>query len=426
MASDPNTPFQTDSSVRTSSAESKRSFTHRILETEETLSVIKFFFGLILAVTIIIVDLLNPNDFLRSRKQFKHWFNQYSYQFSLLAKDNCTDEYSVYLYGTRHNTSDQTLSGAGKFTLFVQPMVNCLLNNAGNYLQYQMSSSQVLLGITPTIIALLGTSSEEVCFVALTGRRRLLGLLLATASPSIYTERAFKYQNPDEILKERVGAQQMRSTKGSKRRWFFVLLEYVLVSAAILNIATLNWVLGVQSVNSVNPNTIYMPMMWSLLGVIYHVMGAVVFHMRVRRLDEDGQLTRRSTLASFLQAMMRPSQWPSISEMYYASKRMIYREFDWQPKEPEERLRYAIIPESRCFTFLAWCLSVVIIFHIVLGSYILSSTNFVGPKDALGVLARYVLSVIICRIIVVYELAVQRADVTFVTSSYREGMRTIL
>jgi len=129
---------------------------------------------------------------VRSKQQFKSWYNQYSFQFTHLPKEHCFDEYSVYLYRTRQNTSDQTISGAGQFTLFVQPMINCLLTNAGNYIQYQLSSSQVLLGITPTIIAVLGTSSEEVCFVALVGRRRLLGLLLAAASPSIYTERAFK------------------------------------------------------------------------------------------------------------------------------------------------------------------------------------------------------------------------------------------
>jgi hypothetical protein len=292
-------------------------------------------------------------------------------------------------------------------------MIKCLLDNAGSYIQYQLSSSQVLLGITPTIIAVLGTSMEEVCFVALIGRRRLLGLLLAAASPSIYTERAFKYQNPDEILKERLIAQQVNSTKVN-RRWAFVLLEYVLVLAAITNVGTLNWQLGVRSVNTVNPNTVYMLMIWSVLGVITHVMGAVVFHMRVRPLDKSGQCIRRSTVVSLLKAMVSPSKWPTISGIYHASKRMAYREFDSQPKDEEgKKLQYSIIPESRCFTFLAWFLSVFIIFHIILGTYILSSTNFIGPKVALGVLARYILSVFICRVIVVYELAVQRVDTKF-------------
>ena len=168
-----------------------------------------------------------------------------------------------------------------------------------------------------------------------------------------------------------------------------------------------------------------MPTIWSVLGVITHVIGAVVFHMRVRRLDRGGQCIRRSTIVSLLKAMMSPSQWPTISGIYHTSKRMAYREFDSQLKDKEESLQYSIIPESRWFTFLAWFLSVFIIFHIILGTYILSSTNFIGPKDALGVLARYVLSVIIYRVIVVYELAVQRVDAKFDTSSHYEGFRDI-
>lgn len=282
-----------------------------------------------------------------------------------------------------------------------------------------------MLGITPTIIAVLGTSSEEVCFVAVIGRRRVLGFLLAAASPSIYTERAFKYQNPDVILQERIGAQYIKSTRGSNRRWLLVLLEYVLVLAAIANVATLSWVLGVQSVNTMNPNTIYMPMIWSVIGIITHVMGAVVFHMRVRRLDEVGQFIRSSTVASSLKAMMSPSQWPTISEMYLTVKRIARREFNLQPEEGEESLQYVTIPESRWFTFLAWFLSVLIIFSIILGTNILSSTTFVGPKDAFGVLARYILSVIICRIIVVYELEVQRVSVKFEMSSNSEELIAI-
>ena len=422
MASDPTPPSQPVLRVRKSNANTKQSSQSWIFDPDETFSVVKFFICLLLAVAIIVVALVNPHDFLRSRHQFRSWFQQYSYQFNLIAKDNCTDEYSVYLYGTRQNTSDQTMSGAGKYTLFVQPMVNCLLSNAGSYVQYQLSSSQVLLGITPTIIAVLGASSEEVCFVALIGRRRLLGLLLAAASPSIYTERAFKYQNPDEILKARLAGQHVKPARGSNRRWFLVLLEFAAVLAAIANVADLNWTLGLKTVNAVHPNTVYMPMIWSILGVITHVMGAVVFRMRVWRRDKDGQVIRRSTPASFLKAM-RPSQWPAMSQMYHNLKRMAYREFNGQHNEPEERdlegrtlsekleerLRYKMIPESRWFTFLAWALSVFIIFHIILGTFILSSTNFVGPKDSLGIMARYVLSVIICRAIVLYELAVLRA-----------------
>lgn len=369
---------------------------------------------------------MNPKDLLRSRRQFRSWYSQYVYQFSNFAQHNCTEPYSVYLYGTRQNTSEETISGAGKFTLFVQPMINCLLENSSEYLKYQLSSSQVMLGVTPTMIALFGASSEEVCLLALIGRRRLLGLLLAAASPSIYTERAFKHQDLDKIFKERQyhssnGVDHVRPSMHSKLRWLFVLLEYIAVFGAIANIARLNWELGVKTINTVNPNTVLMPMLWSFLGVIVHLAGAIVFDMRARRLDKQNTPMPRSTLRSSFSMLTRQRSWSTLLNIFPACKRMAIRELCWGGEGPEERLYFVLIPGSRCFTFMAWILSVFVVFHIILGTLILSGTAFVGPKDALGIMVRYILSVIICRVILVYELAVLRVEHQKVASDMSES-----
>lgn len=377
-----------------------------------------------LGVVVVVLALLNPKDVLRSRGQFKHWYSQYSYQFKILSRDLCTQEYSVYLYGTRQNTEEVTLSGSGKYTLFIQPMINCLLENSSDYIKYQLGSSQVMLGITPTIIALLGASSEELCLLALIGRRRLLGLLLAASSPSIYTERAFKYQDPDKILKERQYGRpdshdyhdghgdgyHVIPTMPHRWRWFFVSLEYVAASFALTNIATLNWQLGAKSVNSLSPNTVLMPMLWSLFGIITHLGGAVVFDMRARRLDKENEPAPRSTLGSSLQIIKIQGPCSAIVNIYNAVKKKTYHEFCWDSEGENQKLYFRLIPESRSFTLMAWFLSIIVIFHIIFGTLILSSTMFVGPKDALGIMARYILSVIICRIILVYELAVLRVE----------------
>lgn len=388
-----------------------------LLDSSDVLSALKFLWVLGITVTICTLSLQNPNDILRSRQQFRAWYNQYSYQFNIIAKENCTDAYSTYLYGTRQNTTNPTLSGAGDFTLFIQPMINCLLENASEYVKYQLSTSQVVLGITPTIICLLGATSEEVCLCALIGRRRLLGLLLSAASPSIYTERAFKYQDPDQILKD-LKDNHVRSTVITQPRWLFVALEYLAVLAAIANVATLNWELGLRSVNTLSANTIYMPMVWSIFGILAHLMGAVVFDMRARKLDETTmQAEPRSTFRSCLALKTK-----------FASLRndlvdVVHTELFWLPEDkifhstkqrlrptvntpPRKQIIFTLLADSRCFTFLAWLFSVIVIFHIIIGTIIMSSTNFVGPKDALVIMVRYVLSVIICRIILVYELAV--------------------
>jgi hypothetical protein len=293
-------------------------------------------------------------------------------------------------------------------------MINCILENSSEYIKYQLATSQVLLGITPTIICLLGASSEEVCLLALIGRRRFLGFLLSAASPSIYTERAFKYQDADQIMKD-LDDVHVKTTVIAKPRWLFVLLEYLAVFAAISNIAILNWQLGLKSVNSLNANTIYMPMLWSFFGICAHGLGAVVFQMRARRSDDSGtEIQRVPTLRSFptlkfsdylpkVDTLVRELTWLPEDKRKKSTRRELESRYD---HETEKHIYFTHIPETRTFTFLSWLLSVLIIFHIILGTLILSSTNFVGPKDALGIMARYILSVVICRIILVYELAV--------------------
>lgn len=397
-----------------------------LLDSSDILPALKFSCLLGIVATMCALSLQNPSDIFRSRNQFKAWYSQYSYQFNIIA-DSCTDEYSIYLYGTRQNTTTPTLEGAGGFTLFIQPMINCLLKNASEYIKYQLATSQVLLGITPTIICLLGATSEEVCFLALVGRRRLLGLLLSAASPSIYTERAFKYQDPDQILKD-LNDNHVKSTVITKPRWLFVVMEYIAVLAAIANAAALNWQLGVQSINSLSANTVYMPMIWSFFGICAHLLGAVVFGMRTRRLDQSTmQATPRSTIRSCLSCTCKALHHPTESlSMGKELAHVIHTELFWLPEEihdlneehpepsddgnPRKRIYFTLLAESRCFTFLAWLFSVVVIVHIVIGTMILSSTNFVGPKDALAIMVRYILSVVICRIVLVYELAVLRME----------------
>ncbi|KAI9692302.1 MAG: hypothetical protein M1822_006533 [Bathelium mastoideum] len=415
MVSDPRAHLETTGAALGSNGKPKRSsIIRRLLDSKEILPMIKFTLIVSIAVAICALGLLSPKDILRSKRQFKAWYSQYAYQFRTIAQNNCTDEYSVYLYGTRKNTTIITLSGSGHFTPFIQPMLNCLLENASEYIKYQLSSSQVMLGLTPTIIALLGTSSEEVCFLALIGRRRLLGFLLAAASPSIYTERAFKYQEPIEILKERLHKSRHEEhvipTMSRNLRWIVVLIEYTAILSAIANIGTLEWQLGVKSIQAVNPNTIFVPMLWSFLGVAAHLAGAVVFNMRARRLSERKNPPPLPTLGSSLKSLKIRNPVSVISKIPAACKNMVVREFCLDDDGQNQKLYFHLYPESRCFTFLAWFTSVLIVFHIILGTLILSSTNFVGPKDALGIMARFILSVIICRVILVYELAVLRVE----------------
>lgn len=88
---------------------------------------------------------------------------------------------------------------------------------------------------------------------------------------------------------------------------------------------------------------------------------------------------------------------------------------EFQVSSSQQGLRVDYFPESYWYIFLAWFLSTGTICHILFGTVIFSSLLFVGPNDAMTVVARYMGSVIVCRVVLMYELsglrdAKKRAD----------------
>ena len=77
--------------------------------------------------------------------------------------------------------------------------------------------------------------------------------------------------------------------------------------------------------------------------------------------------------------------------------------------------------ESKTFLVTVWLESTFTILHVVFGTLVFSGTLFVGTKDALGIVGRYIAGVAVCRIILMYELAGLResCDSSMVSRSSR-------
>ncbi|KAI9766021.1 MAG: hypothetical protein M1839_005270 [Geoglossum umbratile] len=381
-----------------------------------TSPIVKISLLAVISVFLLVFVIISPNDQLRSKGQFKSWYSQFREVFAPIAKDKCAQQYDTYLYGTRQNTTINETRGAGSITLFVEPMIKCVLEGSSEYVKYALGSAQVMLGLTPTIIALLGASSEEVCLLALIGRRRFLALLLAAASPSIYTSRAFEYRSPGEILRDRLGRQHVGFSLENPNRIIIIVFEYVLAVAALANVATVSWQLGVMTISGISPNTIFMPMLWSLLAIPAHIGGVIIFNLRAVRVDhpdEDPPEPRSPLvwLKAFCTGLKKLFRNPKSTLSCWGTLywNLIRREFWLHPEQGRnKKIHIQWFQESRLFIISAWFLSVMIVFHIILGTIIMSSSIFIGPRDALGVMVRYVISVVTCRVILVYELAVMR------------------
>ncbi|KAI1199095.1 hypothetical protein F5X97DRAFT_342041 [Nemania serpens] len=341
--------------------------------------------------------------------QFTKWYGQYGFVFAKALRQNCTQQYENYLYGvgtTFHaewkgydepiieygagsNVSIDYDQGGDQASSITQPLILCILNNTSDYIKSSMSSAQVLLGLTPTILAMLGPSPMELSLLTVIAKRPVLALLLALSCPSVYLGRAFDSTPPLDVLKERPGRRPQWRPKGLKR-FGLVIGQYVLALGSLSNVAVLYYQLGVRTICIFWPNGTVVPLVWGLLVLPIHVCAAIVFRLQARRLYSDDDLKRGS-----------------FGIWVRGSRKRIWelRKTELVPAALQKDVYIIAFPETKKFIAFNWLLTPGVIIHVVFGTLVLSSLTFIGPRDALEVVGRYTVSVLISRAILMYEIA---------------------
>ncbi len=185
-------------------------------------------------------------------------------------------------YSNDYNRPIDYLGGGDAPSHNIQSLVQCILNNIDEYIKVAMSASQVLLGVTPTILSIMGASVEESALLYVVGRSPFLAWLLALGSPSVYFNRAFEYRNPYEILR---GHDEMLSVGRLGMVWsrVWVLVQYTLALCSVANILFQTWDLGIQTFCTVWPNNFMGPPMWIHIRVVLHILSLLLVRLRVRR-----------------------------------------------------------------------------------------------------------------------------------------------
>ncbi|KAM7189692.1 hypothetical protein V8F33_009940 [Rhypophila sp. PSN 637] len=345
------------------------------------------------------------------RTQFQRWFNQYGFVFEKLLARHCTGEYAHYLYDTAENATIYWDEGGDTAATLVQPVVSCLLDRMPQFIMSNMQSAQVLLGLTPTILAILGASTEESATLAVIGQRPFLSLMLACGSPSVYLSRAFEFKDPVEILSKH-RPQHYRpgiiSGKSSTFRSILVIIQYTTAFTATANVSLLAYELGTQAICLFASEWVLMPFLWSATVIILYFMGFGWHRLRVRRVK---QCKHNSESECRNPECDNPETWIQFL------KRRVSCEFRLSVKNGKFLVEPA--DESKRYIILGWILSVLSVLHIIFGTLTLSSMLFIGPRDALKVIARFVASALACRIITMYELAGLREN--FVPKTVDKG-----
>ncbi|KAI8634010.1 hypothetical protein F5Y19DRAFT_411682 [Xylariaceae sp. FL1651] len=328
--------------------------------------------------------------------QFQHFYPQHGDKYEFILRNNCTQQYANYLTGRLRDFPLDWIGGGGPSTVLVQPVVKCLLDNASEYIKSASASAQVLLGVTPPILATLGATTDELAMLNVIGRRPLFALLISIGSPSVYIDRLFDYREPAKIMRHTKGRYHPYKPKSSFQRWSLVTLQYAIAALAAANIALLNWQLGLGTVCCWWAQTVFGPLVWGILSIPIHFAGVFALRLRVRRIQSDKDKELRIGAAQWFRLVP--------TRLYNFCKS------EWVPAVSQDAVRLVDFDERKISVAWAWFLSTSTIIHLIFGSLLLSGLLFIGPQDALLVIFRYVASVVVCRLLVIFELAGMREN----------------
>jgi len=308
------------------------------------------------------VDAVTP----RSHDQFHRFFWQWDEGLRATLATNCSAALNTYNDPNNHSRTA------------VYDVVQCLLDQTPNFRALEMAVASVILGLTPTLIQSLGTTTVQTSILSL--RRPALAFFLSIGSPVVNPLRSTAYMNDVDDLERPVAWYPSRlPLDGASWAGSLVsLAEYLIVLAAVANVSTLAYELGYWSISIMSVGETWLPALWTFLSFVIHMVGMVAFRLRFD--VSKAQLQRDRPL--------------------WLIRRL------WRDLAPVADHQHTTLTakESPWFHILAWALYIGVTVHTLFGSVVLSSLIFISPGDAVGIAGRYALSAIACRLVAVFEL----------------------
>ncbi|KAF2868120.1 hypothetical protein BDV95DRAFT_670625 [Massariosphaeria phaeospora] len=328
-------------------------------------------------------------DFIRfamgvftSAALFDHFFPREAATYHRIVRDHCSAQYAAY---KNEPISRQSCQG----------VLECILDHTSETHKAQLGTTSLILGLTPTILSWTGNGVFEMSL--LSSQRPVLSVLLSVGAPVFSPTSLFPQWRPAEILAGRPLA--FKTPQAVKRHPFVLAVaQYVFAVGAIANLTHVAYIMSYMSVTlSSGCQNRYFVFLWIYVAVSAHICGWFAVHTRAswarseRHMSvDDGKRPERSFLAT-----LRRLAAIEISPCF--------------AREPHV-LKWKV--ETGLGLFLVNLTTVVVLGHVVWGTIILGSTTLVEPVDAVMLIGRFVASTVVCKAILMFELAGMREVTT--------------
>src|SRR3569833_152307 len=205
--------------------------------------------------------------------KFKLWFSQWednALNGIISDSDQCAEQVNDYW------------TDSSTYPWKCQRALDCVLEHTSPSMTQLISSSLVLLGLTPTMLATLGPNIAESSMLAL--ERPTLSLLLSIGSPAVAVSRIQSYNDPFQAMKPSPNNDMFlpnryyRWWSRREHRWIIIAIEYIVALGAIANIVYTSINLGFRSVSSYDCESMYFPLLWVLVPGIIHANNKTTKH----------------------------------------------------------------------------------------------------------------------------------------------------
>ena len=331
-------------------------------------------------------------------QEFKQFFPQYNPGFQRILRENCSEQLAAHHVDEQQNEDKDedadervmTLGADFEVDSTAHLVVDCILQATPELIKSKMASAQVLFGLMPSLLALLGPAPHQTGFIAIVAGRPLLALLLAAGSPAVSIISSVDYFKDVKEIHER-----RTRHPGILQRFNPVIvgLEYVLALVSIANVAELSYRLGTQAVFTFSPNGGWVVFLWAFLGITIHFLGAVAVYLRVKLIP------------------LRPSDAKSSSSWLARIHTLRH----------QNTLELQLLGETFLSNVLSWVSSIYTVCHIFYGTLLFSSVLFISIGDVIKVVLRFMASTVVCRLILKYELSSLQGIVSTVKENQQDG-----
>jgi hypothetical protein len=265
-------------------------------------------------------------------------------------------------------------------------VLNCILDHLTPAQNIRVSANGVLLGLTPTILAVLGSTTTEIGL--LSSRRPLLSFFLSVGAPVINPRRLFEDANLEDILKKRKTRRAFPRTIKGKAPLMVTLIEYLLVLASIANLVEVTYELGYKTVSlGGDCSARWNFLVWAFVPCSIHLFSAILFALVFRIREKRGGRSGWGTVVG---------RWLGRESTVCATHR---------PSEIERR------QETLFQLFLSVLISLMIIAHLIFGSLYFSAIVLLFSLDGLLIVIRLLASTLVCRIITAFEISGMRETI---------------